>query len=704
MVEDDQVRNSVGSGGPEPGSGGARVGQEEHGEMLPSTAPLAGKQWQPAARQGEDSLWWVFAVLILFLFAVCGLLAAGGATIIWAMNRSELPATPMESGSPSPAASVVTDGRSIAEEVVYDYVGEGSAELPADVVAGGETSSDELTRNQSVVSETGDVELAPLPESLLKSARKVFVSGVDLAYQWEDFSGLAIRFSLQASDNRYSSGDLFLRPSQTPVAELVEKQEELADQMLMGGRGTGFLVHPEGLVVTCAHVIQNLDQPMVQWDGRQLPAQLLVLDESEDLALLKIPVRGAPYLGIRSETPSLGTAVRAFGFPLTKQLGSRMKMSSGTISGVDETPRGERVQSDATANPGNSGGPLTDDQGGLLGVLDSVLAGSDVAAVSLAIPNTKLLNLLAQHDVPVRKLPMDSNGSDPSLMVQRREDVAKAVVAIHSGSAEDSDWSVLDYELRISGKSKSTGQLLVDRLGHVINTQQAMMDHLALQDLAHIGVFPMGGTRRSWQEKDEAIVKIVRKERASGSSSVFDRHREMVEQMRRRPFGIPSTPFGGLAARDSRQEETTSSSIGLATRTDEFQLLQSTETTPAYHIPIQWKRSTRLVHIDGGMVEQSHHVGTLHFDRRYKRLRSGQLNLANDDGSRSKQMTLTFRVQDLAEFEESARKAAEKRAEQARKREEENNARRDQLDQLLNPESRLKSFHWPDTASNGGAN
>ena len=155
-----------------------------------------------------------------------------------------------------------------------------------------------------------------------------------------------------------------------------------------GGRtvGTGFCVDSRGYIVTNQHVVEGARQIYVTTDdGRYLPALVIATDPRGDLAVLKVPVgpAGMTPVEFANEQPERGQWAVAIGNPIG--LGGRggMSLSAGVVSATNRSlPRlSERegrlysnlIQTTAELNPGNSGGPLLDLHGRVLGVITAVV-------------------------------------------------------------------------------------------------------------------------------------------------------------------------------------------------------------------------------------------------------------------------------------------------------------------------------------------
>lgn len=140
-----------------------------------------------------------------------------------------------------------------------------------------------------------------------------------------------------------------------------------------GGSGSGWVYDRYGHIVTNYHVVKGLANPIKVKPAGQphLIGKLIGVDPATDLAVLSVPLTDLPALNLRQDPAVLGEICIAIGSPL----GLRESASLGMISGLSRQskhPDGftieEMLQTDASVNPGNSGGPLIDVQGQLLGV------------------------------------------------------------------------------------------------------------------------------------------------------------------------------------------------------------------------------------------------------------------------------------------------------------------------------------------------
>jgi putative serine protease PepD len=167
-----------------------------------------------------------------------------------------------------------------------------------------------------------------------------------------------------------------------------------------GGSGTGFLVDSNGTLVTNAHVVGTSDRVVVKFgpDGRSLDGDVLGVDQSSDLAVVRIdagaaPSDAKPLRFADSREVRVGDTAIAIGNPF----GLDRTATEGIVSGLGreiQAPNGfqidQVIQTDAPINPGNSGGPLLDDSGRVIGVNSQIAtggAGSGNVGIGFAVPS-----------------------------------------------------------------------------------------------------------------------------------------------------------------------------------------------------------------------------------------------------------------------------------------------------------------------------
>jgi len=156
------------------------------------------------------------------------------------------------------------------------------------------------------------------------------------------------------------------------------------------GAGSGFIYSKEGYILTNHHVVEDADEIIVRMaDRREFEAELIGSDESSDIAVLKINAKeDLPYLRLgESETVKPGEWVAAIGSPFNFE----QSVTAGIVSAKGRTNRAQQyvpfIQSDVAINRGNSGGPLLNMDGEVIGINSWILSSSGgYIGLSFSIP------------------------------------------------------------------------------------------------------------------------------------------------------------------------------------------------------------------------------------------------------------------------------------------------------------------------------
>jgi serine protease Do len=198
-----------------------------------------------------------------------------------------------------------------------------------------------------------------------------------------------------------SFADLAERAAPSVVFVRTNQTHRYGTRRVLGrGLGSGFIIDPDGLILTNHHVVENAARvDVLIGKDRRLRAQIVGADPPTDLAILRIDARGLPALTLGdSNSLRVGDWVLAIGNPF----GLANTVSAGIISAKDRTtedvpgldPRGfySFLQTDASINPGNSGGPLLDMGGNVVGVNTAI--NVQAHKIGYAIPINMVRELL----------------------------------------------------------------------------------------------------------------------------------------------------------------------------------------------------------------------------------------------------------------------------------------------------------------------
>ena len=177
---------------------------------------------------------------------------------------------------------------------------------------------------------------------------------------------------------------------------IVPKMENGKKERTKIGGGSGFIVSPDGYIITSSHVVaeKDADYTVIYEPEKTYPAKVISRDPINDVAIIKINVKNLPYLELGdSDKIELGQTVIAVGNALGE---FHDTISTGVVSGLSrfitafsglsqqaESLRG-LIQTDAAINPGNSGGPLVDIEGKVIGINTAMVMGAQ--NIGFAIP------------------------------------------------------------------------------------------------------------------------------------------------------------------------------------------------------------------------------------------------------------------------------------------------------------------------------
>jgi S1-C subfamily serine protease len=204
------------------------------------------------------------------------------------------------------------------------------------------------------------------------------------------------------------------------------------------GFGSGFIITADGYVVTCQHVINSSRRLRVKTVTGVVDAKLVAQDKENDLALLKIEGSYEPVSFAAASSAKLGQTIFTLGFPMPDLQGFEPKVTKGVISslsGISDDIR--HYQIDAAIQSGNSGGPLADEAGNIVGILDLTLnpgyvlqeTGNLPQNVNYAVRKSYLMAFLEARREVVGRLSIAAEGVKPAFE-DAVEKMRKSVVLI----------------------------------------------------------------------------------------------------------------------------------------------------------------------------------------------------------------------------------------------------------------------------------
>lgn len=163
-----------------------------------------------------------------------------------------------------------------------------------------------------------------------------------------------------------------------------------------GGHGSGFFISTDGLILTNYHVVgEATDVAVILNNGLEASGKVLRRDKARDVALIKLPVRVPNALPLRMTEVAPPERVYAIGSPISESMNSTV--TAGIVSGLrtDKASGQTFIQSDAAISGGNSGGPLVDENGNVVGISTATLAAPTAQNLNFFIPIRSALDALA---------------------------------------------------------------------------------------------------------------------------------------------------------------------------------------------------------------------------------------------------------------------------------------------------------------------
>jgi len=189
-----------------------------------------------------------------------------------------------------------------------------------------------------------------------------------------------------------------LNPEQSPELEI----ERLPEMRQRGAVGSGFIFSEDGFVITNNHVVAGAEEIQVHLNDRRVfEAEIIGLDEPSDLALLKIAAEDLPYVRLGdSDAIRVGDWVLAIGSPF----GLEFSAAAGIVSAQGRSMPGRSsynymsfIQTDVAINQGNSGGPLFNLAGEVIGINSQILSSTGGSnGISFSIPSNVAENVINQ--------------------------------------------------------------------------------------------------------------------------------------------------------------------------------------------------------------------------------------------------------------------------------------------------------------------
>jgi len=218
--------------------------------------------------------------------------------------------------------------------------------------------------------------------------------------------------SVDSNQLRQLSKDIeVIKRNQQVQSNLInEVKGKLPDNAKFISGGTGFLVDGKGYIITNAHVLKGSGAIVVDSKGNELNADIISIDHEKDLALLKItdedfkPIKSLPYT-IEKGNAEIGEEIYTLGYPRNEIVYTHGYLSAKTGFNGDTT----NYQIQMSSNPGNSGGPIINNNGEIIGVLSAKQVQADGVTFAVKSENIyRFIETLRKTDSSLQKIKIAS--------------------------------------------------------------------------------------------------------------------------------------------------------------------------------------------------------------------------------------------------------------------------------------------------------
>ncbi len=234
---------------------------------------------------------------------------------------------------------------------------------------------------------------APDAEALYNCLEDSYQKALLKMFDSPEFKEIALGKGLKETESEEE--EIVIAKANSYVRNIADAMKATLTISSNDSHGSGFFVSSDGYIVTNCHVINEEKDYLAKLnDGTELPLEIIRKSKSTDLALLKIEVKDQLAFDIMNLPEiSIGSIIYAIGTPQAIDLGQTV--SKGIISGVRTSDSGcDFIQTDASSNPGNSGGPLLQKNGALMGVVCSKIRGFGIEGLSFAMSAEEILKTL----------------------------------------------------------------------------------------------------------------------------------------------------------------------------------------------------------------------------------------------------------------------------------------------------------------------
>ena len=196
---------------------------------------------------------------------------------------------------------------------------------------------------------------------------------------------------------------------------------DIENKLFAAASGSGFFVSQTGHIITNFHVIDSCDTVKVSFKGDNINAKVLAIDKMNDLAILKSTINPDQIFSVAKEDADLLENIIIAGFPLGKSVSSSIKTSKGSITSLSGFGDNfSEFQTDAALNQGNSGGPILNQKGNIVGVAVAVFGKEEgIESFNFGIKSSTLRTFAKSNGL---------NFQSPNLKDLSNKDLGKLII------------------------------------------------------------------------------------------------------------------------------------------------------------------------------------------------------------------------------------------------------------------------------------